>query len=710
MHNCHASRIRAWSVVLYYFPGTFHDLTIGMTHNLIDYAFFVSVQFPFYIVQLIKIQFVMKKKWNIVGLLLAVFVAMILMTVSARAQEAIPYAVFSQSDSTLTFHYDTNKPDDAFGMDLIWNFGYKPEWHAISGGIAKIIIEPSFANYKPTSCEQWFSCYNLREIKGLQYLNTEKVTNMYYMFGGCANLTSLDLSSFNTENVEDMSYMFIGCCSLESLNVSSFNTKRVTNMYKMFGCGTFGWDCDYFFTHKGARSCPYDGGQKLYGLYALTNLDLSSFNTENVTDMGCMFGGCTALKTLILTNFNTKCVTNMEYMFRNCSNLTSLDLSAFNTENVTNMHGMFEGCRSLKSLDLSSFDTKNVTNMHVMFAECGSMADIKISGLNTAKVTDMSNMFGGCSNLKLLDLSSFNTKNVSDMSGMFGDCISLATIYIGDEWSNASVEKSDEMFGNCKKLVGEKGTRCIYGENNIYAKIDGGKATPGYFTRNGNVPFKLLLPYAIFNDGMLTLGYNLQKIPDDAVEIDDVIATYYSGDESDFYYSNFIASNITSSENVKKIVIDKSFADYLPVTCAFWFANCSNLKTIEGLENINTTNVENMYGMFANCPKLITIFADDNWKTNSVKCSEYMFYECRKLYGGNGTHCEDDDIKFAKIDEGKDSPGYFTKTGESAFYPMEAYAVLQDGILTIRYATNAPEDAYDIENGELDWSAEWKKM
>lgn len=66
---------------------------------------------------------------------------------------------------------------------------------------------------------------------------------------------------------------------------------------------------------------------------ALTSLDLSSFNTKNVTDMTSMFMGDAALK--------------------------SLNVSSFDTENVVSMKGMFAGATQLESLDLSSFDTRN---------------------------------------------------------------------------------------------------------------------------------------------------------------------------------------------------------------------------------------------------------------------------------------------------------------------------------------------------------------
>jgi surface protein len=54
-------------------------------------------------------------------------------------------------------------------------------------------------------------------------------------------------------------------------------------------------------------------------------------------------------------------------MFENCSSLTSLDVSGFDTSNVTSMGAMFYNCSGLTSLDLSGFDTSKVTGMNNMF-------------------------------------------------------------------------------------------------------------------------------------------------------------------------------------------------------------------------------------------------------------------------------------------------------------------------------------------------------
>ena len=68
-----------------------------------------------------------------------------------------------------------------------------------------------------------------------------------------------------------------------------------------------------------------------------------------------------------------KLLTSTAFMFYNCESLESIDLSSFNTNNVTNMSYMFYNCESLESLDLSSFNTNNVTNMSHMFSGCKSL-------------------------------------------------------------------------------------------------------------------------------------------------------------------------------------------------------------------------------------------------------------------------------------------------------------------------------------------------
>ena len=58
-------------------------------------------------------------------------------------------------------------------------------------------------------------CHKLKEIKGINILNTENVTNMMGMFLECKVLEYLDLSNFDTSNVKYMNCMFNECHKLK---------------------------------------------------------------------------------------------------------------------------------------------------------------------------------------------------------------------------------------------------------------------------------------------------------------------------------------------------------------------------------------------------------------------------------------------------------------------------------------------------------------
>ena len=97
-------------------------------------------------------------------------------------------------------------------------------------------------------------------------------------------------------------------------------------------------------------------------------------------------------------------IDNCAYMFHNCLQLISLDLSNFDTSNVTNMSWMFYSCRNLTSLDVTNFDTSKVTTMVSMFNYCDNLTSLDLSNFDTSNVTNIYQMFYYCSNLKLIKL------------------------------------------------------------------------------------------------------------------------------------------------------------------------------------------------------------------------------------------------------------------------------------------------------------------
>lgn len=222
----------------------------------------------------------------------------------------------------------------------------------------------------PNSTAYYFNnLTNLTSFENMSNLKTGLVTDMKYMFAGCANLTSIDVSHFDTSNVTDMSYMFAGKLDL--------HTGPPIDTYR-------------YISH-------------------LRNLDLSSFDTSNVTTMRNMFENQIMLERINLDYFDTSNVKSMSYMFANCVSLNSLNLNNFNTSNVTNMCSMFDRCISLTELDISSFDTQNVSDMNWMFRGMS----IPVQGDDVYYYNGVQRSGTGMSLSKIYVSELWNTDNVS---------------------------------------------------------------------------------------------------------------------------------------------------------------------------------------------------------------------------------------------------------------------------------------------------------
>ena len=191
--------------------------------------------------------------------------------------------------------------------------------------------------------------------------------------------------------------------------------------------------------------------EEYYQITELPQEHIEYLNSVRPNNIESLFNYCSKLISLDLSNFDTSQVTNMRRTFKNCSRLQTLDLSNWDTSKVTNMNEMFSGCEDIKTLDLSNFNTSNVTDMSEMFSRSGSISirkTLDLSNFNTSNVTDMSNMFDMCAD-KIIGLSNWNTSKVIDMSYMFSNYEN--TIHISDlsNWDVSNVTDMGNMFYGC---------------------------------------------------------------------------------------------------------------------------------------------------------------------------------------------------------------------------------------------------------------------
>ena len=577
------------------------------------------------------------------------------------------YAEFEKSTGTLTFRSgpSTSKPERAYDLNVGTSL---PGWLAQRENIKTVVFDASFANARPTNCYAWFyGCNNLTTIEGIEYLNTENVTNMGGMFYNCCALTSLNLTSFNTAKVTNMEEMFIGCSALTTIYVSDkFVTDKVTDSRNMFsGCNKLIGAIEYDGSKSDHTYANYDNGyfspeggfhayaefnnatgtltfsrglSKPVGAYDLNEGDVqpawneqstninkvvfdASFAKARPTSCYCWFYRCENLtKIEDIENLNTQNVTDMSYMFNRCDGLTSLDVSNFNTQKVEDMSEMFSVCSGLKSLNVSHFDTQNVKNMNSMFYSCKRLTSLDVSNFNTQNVTDMRYMFSWCEGLNSLDLSKFDTQNVEYMNNMFWSSSALKTIYVSDKFVTTKVSSGGDMFKGCTSLKGA---------------IDYVASKTDYTYANYNTGYFTLKPstaYAVFNkvDGTLTFRYDDSK-PAGAYDLKE-------GDVRP-------AWNDEQSTNINKVVFDASFAKARPTSCYMWFYSCENLTKIEDIENLNTQNVTDMSYMFYRCERLTSLDVS-NFNTQNVTDMSYMFSWCAGLNSLNLSNFDTQNVEY----------------------------------------------------------------
>ena len=376
-------------------------------------------------------------------------------------------------------------------------------------------FKESFKNVHPKKTAYWFT--NMAAIVGLEYLNTDQVTDMSGMFFGC-KVSSLDLSHFNTSKVMNMSDMFNNCVGLTSLDLTNFDTSRVTSMKQMFiNCSSLETIyCNDTWSAAGDNGTGmFAGCTKLKGAVAydasktdvtMANPDTGYFTAKPTGPTACaiwcesnstlyfdhtrmveaggtydgqtvtaVWSGDDVLKSPSTTiagpawhsiNKNVKKVVFRRGFadmrpnstcawFAGMTSLTDIEgMENLNTSEVTTMNSMFMRCSALASVDLSNFNTSRVTNMESMFSSCSSLTSLDLLDFDTSKVTTMEQMMRNCSSLTELDLTRFDISKLTTTYAMFYNDESLTAIYCNDDWGKGYISTSILMFDGCKSLIG----------------------------------------------------------------------------------------------------------------------------------------------------------------------------------------------------------------------------------------------------------------
>ena len=585
--------------------------------------------------------------------------------VAQKAASSSKYiATYESSTQTLTFKKNV-------GETLPKNSAWVEDKQTVAtinnnignGTIVHIVFDESFSTYAPTSLNGFFeNLTRLETITGLEYLNTEKVTNMRYMFYNCSSLTSLDVTHFNTAKVTDMGNMFYNCSSLTTIYASSkFVTPQVSKSFNMFyNCkklkGEEEWkkgkatDKTYaktaggYFRDKAYDNRPWvkyaDGtltfrcgykktwGENEYELnsgknqpkwYTYNNnisrvVFEASFANARPTSCYAWFQNFKNLTQIEgIENLNTENVTSMRDMFNGCSSLTSLDLTNFNTAKVTDMKLLFANCSALESLDLSMFNTENVTSMPSMFNGATNLKTLNVSNFNTEKVNNMGHMFANCPNLTSLDLSSFNTKGVEYVDNIFKNCSNLTTIYASEIFAFGSgLKNGADMFLGCDKLKGF----IEYNKNTDKNNSEFANYKTGYFTK------------LVGKNGDEKIGAAGEPLATDNLVLDD---------DKDFVaYEPFAAKAASYNRTMKEGTTWATLC--LPFEVSLANQNFRAFKLLSADDVAETVELEEIEGSIAAGTPVIIKMKDGATKLNFTVANKEIANEVKTAETANGNY------------------------------------------------------------------------
>ena len=426
--------------------------------------------------------------------------------------------------------------------------------------------------------EVFRDCHSLERIDMSVFRNCN-ITDSSSVFSMCKKLKTItNIGNLNISKADGMSYLFYECNALTQLDLSNWDTGNIQYMISTFnGCNNLTeLNCSTWNTGK-----VYNLQLAFLNCNSLVTIPVRDWDTRSVMYMDKTFMNCTSLVNLDVSKWDTSKVVELTNTFYHCSSLKTLDVSKWKTSNVLRSDSLFAGCEKLTSLDVSKWDTGNITTASGMFSACRALTSLDVSKWNTSKMTNISSMFNSCTALTTLDVSKWDTSNVTNMKSIFSSCPSLTTLD-ASKWNTGKVIDMSGVFSYCKSLtsldVSKWNTSKVVNMNHVFSTCE--KLT------------------------------SLDVSKWDTSNVTNMRATF-SG-------CSGLTSLDISKWNTSKVT-----------SMSQMFNFCLKLTSLD-LSAWNTSKVTSMWAMFNSCTSLTTIKIN-NWDTSKVTNMEKLFSDCTNL-------------------------------------------------------------------------------
>lgn len=544
----------------------------------------------------------------------------------------------------------------------------------------KVSFDKSYAGVKQKSLNRlFFGFNNLEEITGLENLNTSETETMSEMLYECIELTTLDLSSFNTAKVKNMDAMFEACNNLQTIFVGEgFTTAAVETSERMFaGAERLSGAIEYDEEKDGAEYANYKTGY-----FTLMCDHKDATGTSLLAKVEDVAADCQKAAHSIYKC--SRCLRNVEdnftggidptkHHFTKFSEREEPDCVTFGTVESYKCDicgNVYADDKGQTQLDVDKgeiailpaghdFDeTYTCRKCHVQDTRYKALAanGVKVVIINEDKpwqLVDENDATKGLqssnqgesnshSNLFLLLVSDKKFKLDADLKVESEDGSDVLSVSL----DGSDLDRMSGIATNSLQRVLDPGMHLLMlsyskdGSADVYsdmASMTGFSATTEYDAGQ-------LKPYAamVYNEDDKTMTLKAMTAGDTVGENEKVYNIMLD--------QNYLIGNVpwlNVMQGVKSITIDKSFSQFRPKSTAGWFCYAVSATEINGLENLNTSEVEVFDHMFGYCASLKSLDLS-HFDTGKAKSMVAMFLSLFSMEELDLTSFDTENLKSAE--------------------------------------------------------------
>lgn len=503
----------------------------------------------------------------------------------------------------------------------------------------------SFDTSLVTSFKSMFDSINV-ETLNLSSFNTRKVTDMSLMFNNCDKLMLVIFNGdFITSNVTTMNSMFKGCKLIKDIDVSKFDTTSVTDIREMFkDCQSLDTlDLSNFdlnslsegYTSDLLKGCvslikfttPNDFGSLVE--YIDNNVEniLMSMNTKNPTSetpvtlwkvLGSKFKYAQLTTLLANTTYirkvefywgECKCYEENDIIYISEGKAESTKVLPFDKYKSTCVKIVFEGN--------VTFDTN--TSLDNLFKDFVKLESIEgLDKLDTTNVVSMNSMFEGCVSLFMLDLSKLIVTNIQVDT-------TLKTAQV-----NNFIKGTTELFRFTSPTFTTTDSGNNNAHDNIVSIVIASSINDAKWKEENSSERFIKLTQLKSNTSYIRETRNIWGISSDGCPY------YYRA--SILYIAGGRGVNMEDSvpwveyiDDITKIVILGPIRFNQDSNIAGLFSNHTKLVEIEGLSNVDVSNIVNISSLFKGCSLLESVDMTTWTLVSSDVQVKDIFKDCTNL-------------------------------------------------------------------------------